>query len=733
MKTKVLFLVCYAVVGLLHTLSAQTTKCDNYACMIQKAKEYFTNGQYEDAVNSATAAKRYSNAKEAEADALIKEIFRKMNQLQIQTDSAKTSAQKATLAAENSARVAKTEEKRAIKAEKEANQQRDSVLAARTQVEKLIQKGNTLESTFSDTKTSHYLYQVGLKYFRWDKIAQSRDYKNALTYFALARFLEPSPMLDRLVFAAQTGIGAEADFLNGQLDSAYSKYTLIMLKLDSTSQYADFEKLRKEQIVEVKDSFQVFSQKHNTQTTTATLEGNWWTLPSDFKQYQAISTLVFKNLPVTFQQFPTVLDTLPQLRSVFIIQCPEIRNLGNWERLSRLQTLTLQDNANLYSLDSLEKLGQLTSLNIDNCPALTYLKGCAKLDHFAISRSPQAQVDSLLQDNPGLKRLELADLPGDSLNSENLGVLESLSLSRMNVRNLQGLGKNTSLQTVKIDQMAQLKTFSPPNHLVTAYIGHCDSLNRLDGWPHSDQLDKLVLFENSQLRELPNWDSFPQLRRLLIKNNNDIKKIKYTKSLKNADGLYVLNNPNLSINSINAGFGFEWGVDPASVKLEYERRRTLPKFANQEFGLKFLVHYARKQFGNDALYDKKETRGFIAGSVITYYSPYIIFVGIGMGVGRTENLFSDRSPQRNTNFVWINTLGFQIAPWFLKKDKVDIGVDLYNIFEKDDYFILPSFGLLYRHTLGFHKKMRFIRPSDSKQPKFLKRHWDRIDLSPEGF
>lgn len=725
-------LVVWGVAGCASMLPAQ--KCYDYACMIEKAKQYIREKNFEAALNSATAAKRYSNVNESEADALIKEMFIEINQLRMQAEEAKAAAQKATLEAENSAKVAEVEKIKARKAEADANRQRDSVVAARALVEELIKKGETLENTFSDSSAYDYLYQTGLKYFEWDKVTQSRDYQNALTYFALARFLKPSDTLGHLVFASKTGIQAEADFIQGNLDSARYRYLLIQAKVDSTSRQSDFEQWRLQQIKEVKNLYELFRQKHRVHTIIPdTLKGNWWTIPSDFKQYQHITTLVFKDNPVTFRQFPSVLDSLPELRSLTIINCPEVRRLANWQGLLRLGSLSLKNNANLYSLEKLEKLEQLSYLNIDNCPALTHVSGCEKLEHFAIRRSPQARVSALLQTNEKLKDLELADLPEDSLNSENLYNLESLSLARMNIRNLQGLGQNGCLRALKIDELNQLQSFTPPSCLSAAYISDCDRLIGLNEWPKSDSLNKLMLYKNGNLQNLPDWQHFSNLKYLLILNNSDITTIKGIKSLKNTEQLYILNNPNLIVNSIHAGFGFEWGIDLTSIKLEFEHRRTVKWLKNQDFGFKAVALYAYKKFEDDALYTKRKTKGYIGGFVINYYSPYLIYAGAGIGLGRTESLFADQSRQRRINFVWINNLGFQFAPYFLKKDKVSINMDLYTIFEKDDYYILPSFGLTYYYTLGFNNKTHFIRPGDSRRHIIRKWHRERIEDLPETF
>ena len=740
MKTNLLFLICWAIAGLFHTLPAQnTSKCYDYACMMQKARMYIQEKNFEAALNSITAAKRYSDANEVEADALIKVIFKEINQLRLQAEAGTEIAQKATLAAENAAKIAADERNKSRRAEADARLQRDSVIAARALVEELIRKGEALQNTFSDVDSYDLLYQTGLQYFQWNKTEQSRDYKNALTYFVVARLLKASDTLDHLVFAAKTGIEAEVDFYNGDLESARKKYSLVQSNVNSASHNSDFEAWRLQQIQEVDSLYLQFRQKHDTNTTTPdTLFGNWWTIPSDFQQFQAITNLVFKNNTATFRQFPRVLNKLPGLALLAIINCPEIRKLENWSDLRHLQALVLKDNANLYSLGNLEKTEELIFLNIDNCPALTLIEGCKQLESLAIKKSPQVRIATLLLENTSLKKLELADLPDGSFNSENLQALESLSLARMEASHLLGLDKNSFLRTLKIDQLDQLQRFTPPSQLTTAYISHCNSLIGLDNWPQSDSLDKFVLYKNYNLKALPDWKRFPNLKHLLIQNNETLTEHKNFNSLKKTERLFILNNPSLITNSINGGYGSEWGVDMSSVKLEFEHRQII-RWLKSDIGFKFLGAYVQKIFVENDLYKNREMKSFLAGFLVNYYTPFRVYLGFGIGVGRTRSLLADQSLQHKINFLWINQLGYQVAPYFLKKDKISINMDFYSIFEEGDYFILPSFGLTYYHTLDFNRKTYFIRPGDSRRhivPKWRvvrENNKQRIDTLPEQF
>lgn len=734
MKTHIFFLAFVGSSIAFHPLSAQTDKCYDFDCMMEKAKAYFENGKYQDAINSATAAKRYPGAKEYEADALIKEVFNEIDQLRTQAERATHEAENANKIAQKSREEAENQKENAERLKDEANAHLESERKARERVEELIQKGKVLETTFSDTSTYEYLYRTGLKYFQWDQIEQRRDYRNALTYFALAGFLKPSDTLNCLVEAAKSGIEAEADFINGHLVDATARYETIKSNLDKTSQNAGFEDWRMQQIRTVDSLYKEFTLKYDSLTYNGdTLFGDWWTLPADFQHYKSISALYFKNNPATFREFPAVLGALPQLDTVAFINCTAIRVLSDWDCFPELKILTLHDNLNIVSLEGLGALNRLIVLDIENCPALARVEGDVRLEHLTVKMSPQVRLSEVLQSNYVLKSLELADIPGQTLNTGNLTALESLSLSRMMLQSLEGIDKNSRLHLLKMDRMVHLKAIAPPAHLAAAYITNCQQLESLSNWPPSDSLEILVLLGNDSLKALPRWQQLPNLQHLLVQNNENIRFIKGTQALKKAEKIFLLNNRDVATNSIHAGFGYEWGPELSSVKLEYEHRRTLKWLKSQDFGIKFVAAFTKKVFDNDALFVQRETQGFIGGVVINYYSPYRLYGGLGVGVGQIQNIYRDDPRQYKFTTVWINNVGIQFAPPFLRKDKVSLNIDLYTIFDENDYFILPSFGITYYHTLGFHRKTSFLRPGDSR--RYIYMGWDRepVDRVLERF
>ncbi len=638
-------------------------------------------------------------------------------------DSLKRRADRDRIKAEAAVRYASAQQLIAEKNRDEANRQRaiarlalDSVKVLLDTVQSLIAKGRELQSTFADSSTARYLYQTGLGHFAYDTIAQARDYQNALTYFALARFLKPTDTLTYLVRASQIGITAEQAFRAGQLDKAKIGYDSIRLLMANIRHETVFENHRLFQIKTVSELFADFKIKARNNTEIATLEGDWWTLPEAMKDYAGIKNITFANNAANFTQLPGVLAQLPGLVSLTFENCTNIRTLKSWSEVPTLQQLVVRNNANLYALDHLEQLPQLAYLSIDRCPALTFVEGCRKLGYFSTAFSRQVRTGKLLAENTGLRELYLADLPDDTLDVDRLAQLEILSLERMPTNKLKGLERSSLLKKLNINELSKLTTFTPPVQLETIKVTNCDSLSNFDSWKPSDQLTKILLYHNDRLARLPDWRNYPNLTTILIQNDEELQWVYGTKSLRKAENIYLINNPNLVTSSINVGFGFEWGVNITSGKIEYEhRRRVKMKNGRPDLGFKAMGAYIQKVFDHESAQPQRTARGWMLGGMVNYYSPYWFYTGAGVGMAGSYSQFTDNTTSDNIHFVWLNTLGTQLAPAFLRKDKVSLTMDLYTIFEGKDYYILPSFGLTYFHTLGMHRKTHFIRAGDARR------------------
>jgi hypothetical protein len=712
-------------------LLASAQECDEKLRIARKSKE---RGDYRLAITQYQAAAAdcgdRDTAKANQIKTGILDIFIEIDGLRIKAETALKEAENQRKIAEIALKDAEKQRKIAtiakvdaenksilLESQKKATEyQRDTAKAYADSLRVLLRKSDELQNTFPDTNTYKYLYRTGIQHFRYDTSEQARDYQNALTYFALARFLKPNDTLGNLVLCSQKGIVAEEAFLSGDLITAKKNYETIKTLLIVIDKESSFEEERLRQIQEVTKLYADFTQKTPLNTEILELDSNWWTLPIEFSVYNKAKGIKFRNNLSNFKQIPEVLAKFDQLASVSFENCINIRFLKNWERIKNIQQIIVKDNLNLYALNHLNLLQDLRYLSINNCPALTFVEGCRKLTNFSTQKSPQLRVNTLLLDNQLLELVDMADLTNDSINVGNLANLKTLKLARMSIKDIQGLDDIPRLQILSIDQLKRLTSFAPPTQLTAVTVNNCDSLANIDNWKPSQSLEKLVLSDNEQLQKMPDWRNYPNLKDILIQNDPDITHVRGTKFLKNVDKIYLINNPNLITNSVHIGYGYEWGVNITSYKIEIERRKRTKFFGgNPDLGFKAVAAYAQKNFDYDPTIQRK-AEGFIIGGVINYYSPYWVYTGAGLGFGNFRSTFTDGTElPSNNHIVWINNLGFQFAPYFLRKDKLSINMDLYTVFLSRDYYILPSFGLTYYHTLGFHRKTYFIRPGDARR------------------
>jgi hypothetical protein len=730
----------YLIILFLFPATVFSQTCKEKIDAARKSREA---GNYELSIKQFQAAAAAScDTDSVNIEDEILEIFKEIEYLKEKADRAKKAADIATIKA-NEARIRAENAEREVRiALKSAEIARNDAQLKSDTLKRLYAKSDTLEATFKDSNTYSYLYKTGEKHFEYDKKAQSRDYQNALTYFALARFLKPVDTLNsRLntdslgswVHAARFGREAEDYFRAGDLKAAHEKYIAIKDTLKKLEKDTSFEQLRLDQIKEVDSLFTVFKVKNKIDTTTvAKLTGNWWTLPKEFSQYKNIEAIKFKSNLTNFVHFPEILAKLPKLNALNFEDCVNLQNINNWDKTPNLTALSFKNNKNLYAITQLDSLPNISSLAVDSCPAFTLIEGAKTLKSFTTEKSYQLRIAQLLLDNKGLETLKLADLPEPNLNVEFLEVLQSLTLSRMDVENLQGLDKNKQLKNLKINQLNKLTAFTPPSQLAAVSIANCKGLKNLDKWTASDSLSSLSLFSNESITLLPDWKKFSHLKTLAIVNARDVEEIKGTQALLHADRIYLINNTSLKTNSIHAGFGFDWTFLPSSLKFEAEHRRLIKLFNKSvDAGFKAVAAYFRKDFSFPEDKLSLKSKGIIGGAVMTYYSPYWIYTGIGIGAGRFDNQFVNKNPRQTTNLVWINNLGIQLAPHFLKKDKISINMDLYTVFVPKDYYILPSFGFTYYKTLGFSKNTILVRPGDARRTVRIKNkdgNEERIDI-----
>jgi hypothetical protein len=711
MKTKIAINIilwcCFS--HFLHGQNADAMTCQE---KLAAAKLSRKQESYEKAIRQLQAAEAVCGK---ENSLLVEEevigIFNKIEEIRIQ--------------AQVNEQIAKNEKESAVAATIKADSLTLVAKFALDTVKALVQKAKVLENTFSDSSAYDYLVTKGKEYFAYNITDQRRDYKNALTYFALAHFLKPEKdTANTVVKAMIAGIAAEDAFYEGKLEVALLKNDTVAYWLGQNYDLdCKFEEKRREQIFAVAQLFKKFKEEYPTKTQWhIELEGDWLTLPQEMLKYKNNTLKIsFRDNSFNFHRFPMVLDSFKNLKSMTFENCANIQNLKDWKQTEKLDYLELRGNPNLYSVTDLYKLPALSKILVRNCTALTLIDSIEQLINFKTEKSPQLRIENILSKNKNLQTLDLADLPDGNLDFSNLTELSSLSLTRMKANNLNGLDKNKKLSKLAINGLDELESFTPPSQLDFAQIEECKSLNDLSHWPASDVLKVMLLRNNDKLTNLPKWENFTALNTLLIENDDQLLNIRKSKSLRNTKEIYLINNPNLRTNSLHLGFGYDWDVlfsqlKFSGLKLEFEHRR---RVFIHDLGFKGIVSYLNKRFYDENSTLNRTTEGYVFALGMTYYAQNWIYVGLGGGFGKFQSWFADKAPQKGFKVVWVNNIGFQFAPYFLKKDKLSLSMDLYTVSTSlKDYYINPAFGLTYYHTLGMKRKTYFIRPSDTRRHTF---------------
>ncbi len=722
-------LFCAFAVLANHFVLAQTHPlCDNFDCMMRQARRELRDKDFEGALNSTFAAKLYPQADAVAADALLKVIFKEINRLREDAEEAKRIAQASAAEAKQLAdSLARTNE-----ALKDALRRSDT----------LIQKGKLLEKTFSNTGAYDYLVAQGKRYFAFDSVSQHRDYTNARTYFAVARFLQPSAMLDVWVNASTLGIAADSFFVRGQLDSAGTTYQNIIRTLESMSVNPDYEKWRLENIEEVRNLFALFVRQYRIDTDTAVvLDGNWWVLPEQFTRYAHISGITFRNNGANFQSLSEVLSKMDFLQTITFEKCGNLRNIDNWSNTRHLRSITLKHNPNLYAVTHLDTPAGLKELSIDDCPALAVIEGCRSLDLLFIRKSPQARVSGLLQNNPAVKTLELADLVSDTLfNKIDLDSVENLRLSNLPLTGFRAIERSSRLRSLTIDNLDSVKSIALPGQLQNIYLKNCDAITNLQNWQASTRLQNILLFNNDRLKHLPLWKNFPNATNLLIQQNNSLVKIGTLRSLNKSEHLFVINNPKVGDNNINLLLMIDFLDVIGGAKFEFEHRRTLGPGA---IGFKVCAFYEIDK-SRSAPYEIKQNL-FVPSLAINYYINAYTNINVYLGGGpglylnkKSYHHINDRTTeiQQSRNFTFVPNIGLQLS---LKKGKISAQTNYFMIFYKDkngpNFYkhIVTLVGYTYPIGIGFNKNTRFIPSNEAKKSMRVNKKKIRLEDMPAAF
>ena len=601
-------------------------------------------------------------------------------------------------------------------------------------VKYLIDKGQSLEKTFSTDSTYQFLFKTGLNYFKFDTISQSRDYYNALTYFALARFLKPNDILDKLIKVTEHGKKADEFFFNGELEPAKANYQKIINTLTSSGFESKYEKWRIKHIKEVAELFSTFSKKYaSNPTTNIELKGNWWTIPNSFRVFQKISSIDFIENDMNFKIMPKVLSQLGNLKHLKFQNCKNIVTLNDWTDFSYIQSIHLTDNPSLNVIEKLETIPTLNQIEINNCTSLTTILGAKKLLTFSIEACPFADISEILSDNKGITKLTIADLENmESINSENMPSLKHMNLSNIKINKLNGLNKNIRLDSLKLDNLDNLKSISLPSHLRTIYLKNCREFEGFENWEASNNLQKVIIVNNSKISKLPVWSKYPNIERTLIQDNANLKHLGGVRDLTKAENILIINNPKVISNSINLTFTLNQNLFKR-INIEFEHRRPIGSY---DVGFKVGTLLENK-FSTVEL-----------GAV--YYLPLNGYIGAGVGLLKNQfnkygyrdttiinpNLFSFIVDTYTTNtpsynFIYVLNFGIQLSPRFLKHDKIALS----GAFRSDsfEYVRRINVGVTYFHFFGFNKKTNFIRPFDNRKRIKLNKRKQAIDNLVNSF
>lgn len=273
-------------------------------------------------------------------------------------------------------------------------------MAAREATEALARKGTRLEKSITGADTYRYLMEKGRNF-----LIQEGDYRNALTYFATAQFMDDTPEARRMLELAQKGARAEQAFAQGHFDVAAPLYSHIVQAAPEAHAAKRMEQMR--------HATTVWEAAQQPSARALYLNSKeLYTLPAFIGQYKQLDTLDISNN--FFSTLPPSVFGLTHLKELI---CTEgnLQSVGSEiGRLTELRHLDLSTNRSLNFLSP--AIGQLTQLEVLN------LKYCGL-------RALPAETG--LARN--LRTLQLSDAAIEHLPTSltRLNRLESLSLAAM--------------------------------------------------------------------------------------------------------------------------------------------------------------------------------------------------------------------------------------------------------------------------------------------------------------
>lgn len=384
-------------------------------------------------------------ARKAEAEAL-----RQKQEVELQR--AEAIAQKSR--ADESQRLAELSAKEALTEKERAEFQTLLAKKAEQAAQALAAKGNQLENTINATDTYGFLIKKGQDYLL------DGDYRNALTYFATARFTNDAPEAARFIALAQKGLQAEKAFGEGQFVVAKQLYAPI-LAFSPQAKAA-------ERLLQMDEADKAHEELASDALTSVSFAGKGlYALPAGFGERKTVEALDLTGN--FFPAIPPMVFQLSQLRELvcadgMLEQIPQ-----DIARLSKLRLLNLQNNRSLAFLSpAIGQLANLESLQLDQCiglrqippqiglltqlktlemgssaleslpPALAQLKQLQTLDLSTMEKLRWTEAFPLLYQLRSLQKLNISGNNFDQL-PKGLANLERLSDLDLSYNNLKSL------------------------------------------------------------------------------------------------------------------------------------------------------------------------------------------------------------------------------------------------------------------------------------------------------
>lgn len=533
------------------TLSAQ---CD-FEGLVREGNIYFSKGDYRKALNAFTAARTCDFSRAKEADKYINNIFERVERQRDQAVSDKTEAQKLQAEAErNEARIkSATEEIRVGLEELKASREKEKKATAEKDL--LLRKAQHLQFDLSEDNARPYLIDLGQKHFAYNAKKHSRDYRNALTYLAVASFLEEDSTLFKLIQCCNNGIIADSLFYTGKLDKAKEMYQWISETLRGVDYMPEYEEKQIINIDEVRTLGPTINYQEIKKDGTLRLKGKWWCIPDLKINHDSVAGIIFDGNPNMENIFYDLNIRFKNIYWIAIINC-EVEEISNWENLSKIYYLYIYNNPKILYIKGLNELKNLRQLSIYGNSLLRHIdyfsiKSLNKLEVQANYRLRSVEIDSSFA---SLETITLSDISfQNKLNFNNLVWLQNVKLE-----NLSGLTeipsfngcvdlKNVTFRKIaELQELPSLKDCSKINSINLSGNPNLKNMKAISGLPF---LDTLIIIDNNKLKSLTGIKDLPKLSHLHIEENDNLRSMFSFKETPNIRTLDISANLMLKVPS----------------------------------------------------------------------------------------------------------------------------------------------------------------------------------------